>query len=64
MPSTKSNERMSYLLWKNVYDSSNEDCLMRQIVKNDYFSSYFANDVAKVSVYSTNVKACDKFKKL
>jgi type I restriction-modification system DNA methylase subunit len=64
VPSTKSNERMSYLLWKNVYDSSNEDCLMRQIVKNDYFSSYFANDVAKASAYSTNVKACDTIQEI
>jgi len=64
IPSTKSDERMSYLLWQNVYDSNNENCLMRQIVKNEYFSSYFANDVAKASAYSTNVKACDTIQEI
>jgi type I restriction-modification system DNA methylase subunit len=54
----KSEERMSYKLWEDVYDQGNEnDCILKHITTNNYFSPYFANDIVKVSAYSTNSKA-------
>lgn len=60
----QSDKRMAYKMWKNVYDSSNDDCLMRQIVCNDYFSSYFANDITKASAYSNNSRTCETIQEI
>jgi type I restriction-modification system DNA methylase subunit len=49
-------KRLSYKLWKDIYSYNNQNCIMRQIINNEYFSPYFANDVTKVSAYATNCK--------
>lgn len=62
--SSELNSKMSFKLWEDVYSAKEPNCLMKQIVLNEYFSSYFANDVVKASAYSTNPNACDTIQEI
>lgn len=66
LQANKSSERISYKLWCDVYYANNEDqdCVLKQISMNDYFSKYFANDVTRISAYATNPKACDTIQEI
>jgi type I restriction-modification system DNA methylase subunit len=52
-------DRNTYTLWNTVYNVSREDCVIRCLLRNDFFRKYLSCMTHKSSAYSFNSRAME-----